>query len=222
MKKTSLGPAALALAFATSAGAEPSTADQFKPYYPPGALAAGVNGEAKLRCNISPALVLEKCRLVSETPTKAGFGTAALRLAALSQPNPRANFPPERNQIMTFRFTANPLDITPDTLRPLAVVKNPDWVRMPTPDETSQLFPAEASANEGRTVVQCRVAIDQTMTDCRVLAEAPEGQGFGSAALEMTKLFRMTPKTYDDVPVAGHVVRVPIVFLRPPTQKAKD
>jgi hypothetical protein len=221
VQKISLG-LSLAFALVTSAGAEPSTAEQFRPYYPPEALAAGLNGEATLRCNMSPALVLEKCRLVSETPAKAGFGAAALRLAALSQPNPHAAFPPERNRIMTFRFTASPLGITPDTLKPLVVVKNPDWVRLPTPEESSRVFPSTATADQGRAVVQCHVAVDQTMADCRVVAETPEGQGFGPAALELTKVFRMTPKTYDDVPVAGHPVIVPIVFQRPPPAKSRD
>lgn len=219
MKKVSL--AAVALAFATSAGAEPSSADQFRPYYPAEALAAGMNGEAKLRCNSTPQSVLEKCRLVSETPAKAGFGAAALRLAAMSQPNPRANFPPQRNRIMTFRFTASPLDITPNTLKPLVVVKNPDWVRMPTPEEMNNAFPTEATANQGRAVVQCHVAVDQTLVECSVLDETPPGQGFAAAALALTSVFRMTPKTYDDEPVAGHPVRIPIVFQRVPAPKQK-
>jgi protein TonB len=45
-----------------------------------------------------------------------------------------------------------------------------------------------------------------------VLRAAPQGEGFGEAALALTPLFRMKPMSRDGQPVAGGIVRVPIAF----------
>ena len=212
---TGVGLSILALsASAGSASATQPISDELRSYYPAQAAAAGLDGEATLQCNITPQLVLRNCRLKSENPVGVGFGEAALRLAKLSRPNPRAQLPALRGAPMRFNFTYSPMAITPNTLKPLAVVRNPDWVRQPTPEELSAAFPMEATAAAGHAIVGCRVAVNQTLTDCSVLQEAPPAQGFGQAALGLTTVIRLTPKTYDDEPVAGQEVRIPFAFVR--------
>jgi len=204
---------ALSVAVGSPSAAQPIS-DQLRSYYPARAAAAGLDGEATLRCDITPQIVLLNCRLKSENPAGFGFGEAALRLAKLSRPNPRAQLPASRGAPMRFTFTYSPMAITPNTLKPIAVVRNPDWVRQPTPEEVSAAFPMEATAAAGRAVVGCRVAVNQTLTDCTVLQEALPAQGFGQAALRLTTVIRLTPKTYDDEPVGGHEVRIPFSFVR--------
>lgn len=115
---------------------------------------------------------------------------------------------------MRFSFNYSPMAITPNTLKPIVLVRNPDWVRQPTPEELRAAFPMEATASTGHALLGCRVAVDQTLTHCSVLREAPPAQGFGQAALGLTTVIRLTPKTYDDEPVAGHPVRIPFTFVR--------
>jgi protein TonB len=50
-----------------------------------------------------------------------------------------------------------------------------------------------------------------------VLSEDPADQGFGDAAIKLSKLFKMRPQTKDGAPTNGGTVRIPIRF-----QIAKD
>ena len=113
---------ALSAAAATPSATQPIS-EEVRSYYPAQAAAAGLDGEATLQCNINPQIVLRNCRLKSENPAGFGFGEAALRLAKLSRPNPRAQLPARRGAPMRFIFTYNPMAITPNTLKPIAVVE---------------------------------------------------------------------------------------------------
>lgn len=48
--------------------------------YPPAALAAGIEGWARLACTVRPDRTLD-CAVHSETPAESGFGEAALHLS---------------------------------------------------------------------------------------------------------------------------------------------
>ena len=47
------------------------------------------------------------------------------------------------------------------------------------------------------------------------MSEEPSDQDFGSAAMRLSKLFKMRPKTQDGAPVEGGTVRIPIRFVLP-------
>lgn len=68
---------------------------------------------------------------------------------------------------------------------------------------------------EGRATISCTVTAKGTLESCEVQAEEPADMGFGEAALRMSKLFRMRPKTQDGAPVEGGSVRIPIRFNLP-------
>lgn len=68
---------------------------------------------------------------------------------------------------------------------------------------------------EGRVVLSCSVTARGTLENCSVVEENPADQDFGSAAMRMTRLFRMRPRTADGAPVEGGTVRIPISFRLP-------
>jgi TonB family protein len=70
---------------------------------------------------------------------------------------------------------------------------------------------AEAAKLEGRAVVECLVRSDHRVTACAVLAEAPESQGFGAAALRRVGKLTVRP-TRDTGPTAGRKVRFPVYW----------
>lgn len=98
--------------------------------------------------------------------------------------------------------------------QPGAVIANPDWIERPSGADLVRFYPAEAARTKtpGEAVMQCRVETSGGLAGCTVLREAPEGAGFGEAALQMAPLLRMRPMTRDGTPVAGGVVRIPIAF----------
>ena len=51
-----------------------------------------------------------------------------------------------------------------------------------------------------------------TLVNCDVVSESPENYGFGDAAIRLSKIFRMRPKTSDGAAVEGGTVRIPLAF----------
>lgn len=103
------------------------------------------------------------------------------------------------------------------TPAPLSVVANPDWQRLPTQEDIARYFPKAANEEDlaGRAVLSCTVGVDGRLAGCSAEAITPEGAGFGEAAVAMSEVFRMRPKTLNGNPVAGGTVRIPISFLIP-------
>jgi len=96
------------------------------------------------------------------------------------------------------------------------VITNPDWIRTPNGDDYARFYPDRASRMSigGRVVLHCTVSGAGTL-DCSVSSEDPPDQEFGSAALKMSKLFKMRPMTRDGAPVAGGTINIPIRFQPP-------
>ena len=82
------------------------------------------------------------------------------------------------------------------------VITNPDWLHKPGPEDFSQYWPTGASST-GMATIQCDVTAKGKLAGCVVLAEAPQEQGFGAAALKIATHFQMRPKTLDGQPVGG-------------------
>jgi protein TonB len=68
----------------------------------------------------------------------------------------------------------------------------------------------------GHVTLHCQVSVSGTL-DCSVASEEPSDQDFGSAALKISKLFKMRPMAKDGVPTAGGEINIPIRFQPPPS-----
>lgn len=93
-------------------------------------------------------------------------------------------------------------------------VVTPDWLRKPTVDELTRVYPRDALRHNvsGRAVFSCQVTEKGELTDCKVLQETPPNEGFGEAALKLAPSFLMRPPTRGGIPVGGATVVVPIQF----------
>jgi protein TonB len=74
---------------------------------------------------------------------------------------------------------------------------------------------AQRMSVEGRANLSCTVTSKGTLEGCSVVSEDPADYGFGDAAIKMSKLFKMKPKTLDGAPVEGGTVRIPLAFRLP-------
>ncbi|MFL6843891.1 MAG: TonB family protein [Allosphingosinicella sp.] len=74
--------------------------------------------------------------------------------------------------------------------------------------------PARAATESvsGTAVLACRIDSRQRARSCRILSETPRGYGFGSAALAVVRLGRISPAMRDGVPVYDAWVRIPVTF----------
>ncbi|HWA61838.1 MAG TPA: energy transducer TonB [Caulobacteraceae bacterium] len=127
-----------------------------------------------------------------------------LNIKPVEQPKPPPPAPP---------VVAAP---APPPPRP-SVVTNPDWIRKPNGDDYARYYPdrAQRTNTEGRATINCTVSAKGTLEGCSVISEDPSDMGFGSAALQMAKLFKMKPMSKDDQPVGGAEIKIPIRFVLP-------
>jgi len=206
--------AALIAALPLSATAAPQTSPRAIRFYPPPALAAHTDGAVTLGCERTEHGALSECHLIDEMPSGQGFGAAALALAARSAAGCGPWLPPTSRveRPIRFTFSAAPASIEPDVLRLGWTLANPTWRHIPTGGEFSEFYPERTDgADTGEATVQCIAAPGGRLRACEVAREAPAGQGFGRAALKLSRFFQLDPSSCHGHS-AGVVVIIPIRF----------
>ena len=95
-----------------------------------------------------------------------------------------------------------------------AAIRNPQWVRQPSAAQMERAYPRGAAAEglSGRATLSCRVTGSGEVSACSIISETPEGEGFGRAAMSLSRYFRLSPRTVDGQAVEGARVTIPLTF----------
>lgn len=92
----------------------------------------------------------------------------------------------------------------------------PDWLEKPTADMMVDAYPRAAAMRNigGKATLECEVGPEGLLRSCKVLSESPQNEGFGQAALTLSKQFRMIPP--EGPLTTTPTVTIPVNFSVPP------
>lgn len=110
--------------------------------------------------------------------------------------------------------SSGPPDVmnNPLAMRRVTMLEFPTWAQAATFDDLAHAYPAKAGGAEGYAAAHCRVLRSGALTECQILKETPQGQGFGKAALSLTAQFRVAPQLATTQHFSPLWVDVPIRF----------
>jgi protein TonB len=88
----------------------------------------------------------------------------------------------------------------------------PGYDQIPTSEDMAKYYPEKALevGKEGGATLQCVVTKARALANCTIASETPPGFGFGDAALQLSKLFRMKRAAKP-----GSRLAIPIQFTTP-------
>jgi TonB family protein len=171
----------------------------------------------ELTCQVSTGRLSDCAPTATDTAENflvaARAAAAAANLAELDAEGRSTN---GRTITLTVRFPplGIPVAIDPPRAPPItSMLTTVSWLERPTAADFARYYPPEAARRgiDGRVVLDCIVSGVGRLS-CTVISQDPESEGFGDAALRLSRHFRMAPQTQDGRPTAGGRTRVPIAF----------
>ena len=178
----------------------PTVADMLK-FYPTEAMIHLREGQAVIKCSVASDLALKDCAVVSEEPLGFQFGAAALKLSRLFKMKPTT---PDGQSVTGTEVTI-PLAFK---LAPIPISLSA-FDKLPSTADILKVYPHQAidQGKEGDVVLQCVGHRDGAVDRCTVWSQAPDGLGFGDAALQLAQFIHLKPNM-----AVGEVLAVPIKF----------
>jgi TonB family protein len=178
----------------------------------PAGTAGPSEGVAHVRCKVAPQGRLSDCAVISETPTGAGFGQAALRLAPKFRATPEAAQRMAGSVTLPIRF-AGPPPGPPFRQAAFQTMRAYSHLGAAGP-----YYPDRAlRMGVGAVVVaDCHVGDTARLNNCQVVEATNADYGFGDAMLKMAEKGWMTagPAPVGVAPPADGVWRFQVEFGR--------
>lgn len=157
-----------------------SWARQPIPEFPERAESRGIEaGIVTFQCGFDAEGLLQDCTVITEYPAGAGFGQAALRAAHTAQLSSATVGTARAGDVVriTFHFRSD------FPFAPTGYLAAPESI----PPEVLK----------AAVTVNCAVATDGALSDCRVIEETPPALGFGEVAVEAAGHGRVSPRTVE-------------------------
>ena len=172
------------------------------------------DGKVALQCSVAKKTgLLSDCLLVNASPGMAEFRGVARPLTSKFQIAPES-LADKKNDVkvnLTFSFP----DMT-SAVWSGRYLSRTHWTRVPSADPNRKTFPdeaAKAGLKEGMATVDCVIAADGGLTQCKTVSESTPGVGFGPVAEQIAQVFATNPWTEDGLPAEGAHVQLPIKMV---------
>jgi len=173
-------------------------------------------GSLELICRVAGDR-LANCRSVEPSPPQEMLDAAiaAAQLARIASTDSAGRATADRDVLVEISFPLIVMDSPPAQPQP-SVLIGVIWLQRPNAEQFAQYYPPAAGQQRlgGNATLECLVDATGHLS-CRVISEAPEGLGFGEAALRLSQFFQAGDKTSAGVATSGGRVRVNLTFNPP-------